>query len=237
MSTRVAMHAAKNDHPAGRWRRVARRAFRIAWGAMALLFLLEFALGLFGVPRRISSWFTGADIELSGRADVIVVLGGGGIPSESGLMRCYCAAELATAQTNALVVVALPADGEPGAAHVGRMKDELVMRGVSVERIRMEHEGRHTREQALKVREMLPDMVDSTVAVVSSPSHIRRAVLCFRKAGFRRVAAMPARSVSVDADLGRGTHLRYQFWSNVQWQVELAREAVVMVVYKLRGWI
>jgi uncharacterized SAM-binding protein YcdF (DUF218 family) len=166
------------------------------------------------------------------------VLGGEGIPSESGLMRTYCAAHLGHQYPAARLICALPADGNPDTSSVGRMRDELVLRGVARERVALETRARNTHEQSVAVRAMLGEAaLGEPLLVVTSPSHARRALLCFRKAGFRKVGCEAAIGTDAEADMGRHVFLRYGFWNMLEAQVRFARELTAMAVYKLRGWI
>jgi uncharacterized SAM-binding protein YcdF (DUF218 family) len=168
----------------------------------------------------------------------IVVLGGGGIPSDTGLMRTYFGARHSIAFPDATVIVALPADEDPETSSVGRMKDELVLRGVPASSILMETEGDNTYEQAERIRAMLgPGVIDDPVHIVTEPTHLRRSILCFRKAGFSRVFGVGTRNTGAEADLGSGTFLRYTLWTNLQLQIRVLREIIATGMYKLRGWI
>jgi len=204
----------------------------------ALLFVLQFLGAVFGIPTCLRNWFCTPGGGAKATAHYVVVLGGGGIPSATGLMRTYYAARLASACTGAVFVVALPADGDPEAASTGKMRDELVMRGVPASSILMEHRGLNTHEQAVNTRRLLgEEAVGKRVVVATSPSHVRRAVLCFRKEGFAVATGLPAFSTGAEADLGRGTGIRYSFWANLETQVVLAREGCALLYYKMRGWI
>lgn len=202
----------------------------------ALLFLLQAAGALLGWHRRPLAWLRAAAFDPPAPA-VIVVLGGGGIPSESGLLRCYHAATLARAHPDALCIVSLPAD-DPEEQSTGRMRDELVMRGVAPERILMEARARNTHEQAVAVREMLGDAgLEAPVWIVTSGAHTRRALLCFQRQGFRSVHGLTARVTGAEGDMGPGTFWRYGLWSHLETQIEILREWTALGYYWRRGWI
>jgi uncharacterized SAM-binding protein YcdF (DUF218 family) len=168
----------------------------------------------------------------------IVVLGGGGIPSDTGLMRTYYGAKHSSSFPDATVIVALPADEDPETSSVGRMKDELVLRGVPESSILMETEGRNTHEQAERIRAMLgPGEIDHPLHIVTERTHLRRSLLCFRKAGFSRVYGIGTHNTDVEADIGVGTFLRYTLWTNLQLQIRVLREIIATGMYRLRGWI
>lgn len=199
---------------------------------------VQLAVAVLGPPRSLVAWLTLANTPGPADPAVIVILGGGGIPSESGLIRTYYGARAGAAYPAARCIVALPADADPEQASVGRMRDELVMRGVAPERILMETRGRSTAEQAVRALEMLgPDFAGREIVLISSPLHLRRAVMSFRKAGFRDVRALAAQSTGAEADLGRGTSWRYGFWSNWESEGRIVRELIALLYYRLRGLV
>jgi len=201
-------------------------------------FVAQLWVGFKGLPRVPREWLTGQDLEENVNPRYVVVLGGGGIPSESGLIRTYYGARFATSNPLPTFVVALPTDGDPEKSSVGRMRDELVMRGVPAEAILMEYRGLNTHFQAVECRKLLgDDALKMPVAIVTSPSHIRRAVMCFRKAGFERAYSCRADSVSAEADFGDHTNWRYGFWGNLEALVRYTREAVAIGYYKVRDWM
>lgn len=217
----------------GRFRRFARRLAH----AVGVATLLWMAVCLSPLPMEAYKWLGKAPVVINPEEpDVIVVLGGGGIPSESGLIRCYEGAVAARKHPRARVIVSLPADGDPETTSVGRMRDELVMRGVDRERILLETRARNTREQALRVAGMLEHSSPRSVMVITSEYHVRRSVLAFRRAGLPTVGRKAA-VIGPEADMGSNLRLRYAFWHNLSNGVNLARELVALAVYKARGWI
>ncbi|MFH1183692.1 MAG: YdcF family protein [Chloroflexota bacterium] len=203
----------------------------------AAAFFLQLVIGFTGMPRWPGQHRPN---ETAPPPAYIVVLGGGGIPSETGLMRTYCAAAIGTNYPLATFIVSLPCEGDPATNSVGRMRDELVLRGIPPESITMEHEGLNTHEQAAGIARLLgPAELDAPVLVVTSPYHVRRSLLCFRKVGFTRVSGAATLGIGAEADLSLAgpLDLRYTFWANLQAEVEWARECLAMLYYRLRGWI
>lgn len=215
------------------------RTFRVLVGLLAIAAVVQIVIGFAGLPRFVTDPFTArGEKPPESRPDVIVVLGGGGIPSESGLMRTYYGAEVARTNPSALVVISLPGEGDPATNAVGKMRQELVMRGVPAQRIRLESRALNTHEQAVNVAELLgPVARTANVRIVTSPWHVGRSLGCFRKAGFANVTAQSAFNTDVETDPGANAHLRYVFWANLAATVECAREACAMAIYKLRGWL
>ena len=204
----------------------------------AALFLLQIVLATPLLDGIVESWLKAPGADAMGIPEYIVVLGGGGIPSDTGLMRTYYGAMHSIAFPDATVIVALPADEDPETSSAGRMKDELVLRGVPAASILLETKGRNTHEQAERILAMLgPGAIDAPVHVVTERSHLRRSVLCFQKAGFSRVFGIGTHNTGAEADLGAGTFLRYTLWTNLQLQIRVLREIIATGIYKLRGWI
>lgn len=225
-------------HSAARWRRLPGRLGRCLVGLAALLLVAQIVMGITGIPSAVVRWFTSEELPPGVAPRVIVVLGGGGIPSESGLMRTYCAAVVGRRYPASRLICSLPADGDPETSSVGRMRDELVLRGIPRESVSLESKAHNTHEQAVAIRNLLgPAALNDPLILVTSPSHTRRAVLCFRRQGFTQVGGVPALEVDTDADLGNGLFVRYGFWNALESQVRFLREFAAMVYYKLRGWI
>lgn len=205
---------------------------------LAISCLAQIAIGFLGVPSSLTHWIVCGDAVPPDNPQYAIVLGGGGIPSESGLMRTYYAAELIEEYDDLKFIVALPSDNNPEEDSVGRMKNELIMRGVPTNAVMMETRGLNTHQQAVNIRAMLgEDALDEPLIIVSSPTHIRRAVLCFQKEGFTDISSVAAHRTGAEADLGSGTELRYAFWSRLQHALEVCRELTALGVYKFRGWI
>lgn len=216
-----------------------RRLGRILLFATSLAFCLQILIALLGIPPFLYTMVAYAPgPEVLGDPKFVVVLGGGGIPSESGLIRTYCAATIGKAASNATFVVSLPAESNPITNSVGRMRDELVMRGVSSNQVLMEYKALNTHEQAVNIAEMLGSAaLDENLMIVTSPYHMRRAVMCFRKAGFRNIIGVAAVSIGPEADVGKGVLLRYAFWANLQAENEIAREICALIYYQVKDWI
>ncbi len=231
----------------GRWMRRALTAV----GALALAVASSCFTSL---PWRVFNWLADDGRRLDGSPDCIVLFGGGGVPSESGLTRAFETARAAGDFPGAAVILALPYDTELAGSAAGRMRDELILRGVASERIRVEPRGRNTREQALNLaRNMGLDPRRDRVLVVTSPEHMRRALMSMRKAGFAHAAGRASFSEAIETNVlydpdelgGRKAALpyggtlmvRYQFWNNLGYLAASAREFSALAYYALRGWI
>ena len=219
--------------------------------ACGVALILLFALCWSPYPWRMYYWLSMPEAHLEAAPEWIVVLGGGGIPSESGLMRTYYGALAAERYPDAQLVVALPEYEGTEDSSLRRMRRELVMRGVAEERVRLEPRGASTRAQALEIGKMIEP--GAAVMLVTSPEHVRRSVLTFRRAGFEHVGAYAASDTHADGDLslsaddvGSGSYapalegslmLRYGFWNHVGYMTRFAREFAALCYYRLKGWI
>ena len=217
------------------WTRgLGRRLGQVAGG----LIVIELIFACAGPPPVVRQWLTGADCASRETPRYVIVLGGAGIPSGSSLLRAYYAAEFGRGLTGTTFVVALPADSDPEHSSVGRLRDELVLRGIPAGQVLMETHGRNTYQQAANIARLLgADAVHQPVLVVTSGFHMRRALLCFRKQGYDRLAVLGATGIDAEADPGWGAYLRYRVWSNLEATLDMLREFLALVGYKLCGWV
>ncbi|MFH0879641.1 MAG: YdcF family protein [Lentisphaerota bacterium] len=217
--------------------------------------LLLLGLAFSPWPWRAYAWLGTTPQEFKDEPDYIVILGGGGIPSKSGLLRSYYGAEVAAAFKESAVVLSLPFEGPFPQSAAGLMQRELVLRGVDKRRIILESKGRNTREQALSLADMLDgDPREIQILIVTSPEHMKRAFLSFKKAGFGRVRTESAFSEAIEADLhydqktlggnnvplpdiGNSMTLRYDLWNNLYYELSVTRELCALAYYKVQGWI
>jgi len=247
------------------------RIIRITLISFGSLFLLGIILAFTSAPFWIWYELGTARSEICGTPDYIVVLGGSGIPSESGLMRTFYAAEAADHFPRANVIVALPGDTTDSLSSVNKMREELILRGVAPERIMLEDSGTNTRAQALLTKELIRDPRSairdtvnlspisriaypaSRILIISSPEHLYRAVLTFEKVGFEHVNGLPAFESDVESDIsfsarrlggrkwipdvGDSITLRYQFWTQLHYELLILREWMAIAYYWAMGWI
>lgn len=185
---------------------------------------------------------------------VIIMLGGAGIPSGDGLIRSYYTAKLAASNPGAKIIIAMPGNLTDSVSAPRLVAGELKLRGILTQPVLFENKGRNTREQAqLLATGQGASYVNQPVTLVTSPEHMKRAVLTFRKCGFINVSGLPAFEYALDADLtfpdsdlkgnkiappiGRNLQVRYQFWNHLKYEILVVREYVALAYYKLRGWV
>jgi uncharacterized SAM-binding protein YcdF (DUF218 family) len=228
------------------------RILRIFFLAAGIFFLIMILLAFTTLPFWGIHWLGTSKTELKGEPQTIILLGGGGMPSESNLMRSWFTDKAARSFPSARVLIAMPGDTADSLSTPRLMAEELAIRGLDNKRIFFENKGTNTRAQAIYCREMLNP--SEALLLVTSPEHTRRAVLCFQKTGFSAVYALPAFEHATEADLtykdkelggrktiapdvGESTSVRYQVWNHLKYEIIFAREMAATVYYKLRGWI
>jgi uncharacterized SAM-binding protein YcdF (DUF218 family) len=180
------------------------------------------------------------------------MMGGGGMPSQSNLMRSWYVEKAAKTFPEATVVIAIPGEISDSLSTPQIVKRELIMRGVNPGNIIFEHDATNTRAQALNCQKTIT--VQTPILIVTSPEHMRRSVLSFQKVGFEKVNALPAFENALEADLsfkdddlggnktgvpdvGKSINARYQLWNHLKYEILIVREIAALTYYRLRGWI
>jgi uncharacterized SAM-binding protein YcdF (DUF218 family)/glycosyltransferase involved in cell wall biosynthesis len=223
----------RRDAPRQRWEETLRRVYRQARMraiqsvfAVALAFVIVFytnAVWWAAAPLRVTS-----PLEVS---DVIVVFAGG--VGESGKAgggtqeRIQHAIDLyATGRSRHLVLSSGYVYSFPEAEV---MRTLAVDRGVPPEAIVLEQRSTNTFQNVTFVHEILRDRGWTSVLLVSSPYHMRRALLVWRKVapGIRVIPAPPPRSQFYDHVSG----------ASLEQVRAVLHEYLAIVVYWHRGWI
>jgi uncharacterized SAM-binding protein YcdF (DUF218 family) len=219
-------------------------------GILILLCILAFTSLPFWVYYSLGT----SNSKITQPPKMIILLGGAGIPSGDGLIRTFYTAGLAAVHPEASVIIAVPGDVADSMSAPRRFAAELIRRGINKNSISFENSGRNTREQAQKLASGKSIVqLNQPVTLVTSPEHMKRAVLAFRKCGYTRVSGLPAFEYSLDADLtfrdsdlkgnkiappiGSNLQLRYQFWNHLKYEILIIREYLGLGYYKMRGWI
>ena len=196
-----------------------------------------------------------ANSKITREPATIIMLGGAGIPSGDGLIRSYYTASLAKANPGVPVIIAMPGDITDSLSAPRLVENELLIRGVNPSSISYERTGRNTREQAQKIAAgKTSAQLQLPITLVTSPEHMKRAVLAFRKCGFTAVSGLPTFEYALDATdltfrdsdlkgnklvppIGNNLQIRYQFWNHLKYEIMVMREYFGLAYYKLRGWI
>jgi uncharacterized SAM-binding protein YcdF (DUF218 family) len=230
------------------------KALRMVLIVLGVLFLLIVILALTSLPFWARYNLGKSEAFVPGNTQSILVMGGGGFPSESVLMRLWYTKELARRFPEAKVIIATPGDTLNPESTVCQMEGYLVASGVRTERIIIESEGLNTRYQAMRAYKFFQEgLFQEPLVVVSSPEHIYRTVLSFEKVGFKQVSGRPAMEAMLETDLklrnkklggnenvpdvGNSISIRYKFWDYLKYEITVAREYFAIAYYKLKGWI
>ncbi len=241
----------RNSNEPGMLRKVngiLKRAGRWVIGISGIVMLLFVLLSFTDLPYHAYHRLGVSVKPLRGAPDLIVLLGGGGMPSPDGLIRCYYAAGAAADYPLAPVVIALPANEDGSMRQLDLMARELVLKGVDSSRIGYEPEGHNTRSQAEYIaKHFIGDHRKPVALIVTSPDHMYRAARVFEKLGFD-ARGMPAFEKPVDEKMAkekakdgsgrvRSVSLRYNMWSYMNYELLVVREYLAISYYKLKGWI
>ena len=212
-------------------------------GAFSVLFI---ALSFTSLPYWAYYGLAATDDQLEVAPSAIVIMGGDGMPSPSGLMRLHKGTEKALEHPNSTVIIALPYNEYDSTYQLSLMAHELVEKGVDTNRIVFAPNGFNTMSQALEIKEL----ADTTAAllIVSSPEHMFRCIHSFRKVGFQVVGGSPSFEKPSDEEKlkdetdedelkVRNVALRYNMWSYMQYEIIVLREYTAIAYYWVKGWI
>lgn len=184
--------------------------------------------------------------KLCEEPNVIVLLGGSGMPSPDGLIRTYYTAEAAKKFYKADIIIAHPNGKNNCSYQSGLMANELIAKGVDPLRLKYETKGFNTRSQAKYIADMLKiGNKQNTVLIITSPSHMYRSVKTFKKLGFKKVGGVPTFEKPIaEQQLLKciktervNLSFRYNMWSYLQYEILVLREYCAIVYYKFKGWI
>jgi uncharacterized SAM-binding protein YcdF (DUF218 family) len=231
------------------------KLLRLIMISLGCIFLVLCILAFTTLPFYARHWLGTHEGIISAPPTCIVLLGGAGIPSEDGLMRSFYTAALAKHHPLSNIIIAIPGDTADSLSLPRLYEKELLIRGIQEGRITFENVAHNTRQQALLISESGRIPKDTgTIAIITSPEHMMRAILCFEKVGFRKVKGFPTFEISIpedelyynDSDLkgnriipgvGQDKQLRYQFWNHLRYEILVIREYFALGYYKLRSWI
>jgi len=238
--------------------KIVKRVFsfvRFVLFVFGVLFFVLLVLSFTTLPYWGYYWLGTSKSKITEKPDYIVLLGGGGMPSESNLMRAFFVFRAAQESPESRIVIATPGDTADSKSTARLVAAELIGKGINPKRILYEQTGTNTRMEALSLQKFdAGQIAQKAVLLVTSPEHMRRSVLVFRKVGFTRINALPAFENALEADLifkddelggnkkfipniGNHTSVRYQFWNHLKYEILIAREMTALAYYKLRGWI
>jgi uncharacterized SAM-binding protein YcdF (DUF218 family) len=225
-----------------------KKALRVTSYLLSSWCLLFILLAFTELPYWAYYGLAAVEDRLETEPQVIVVMGGDGMPSPSGLMRTYFGIECAQQYENAKVILALPHNDQSDSTYQLRlMAHEFVLKGIDSSRITFEAKGYNTHSQVEAIAKMIPDK-NKAVLVVTSPEHMFRCLASFRKRGFKKVGGNPTFEKPSDEQKlknkgkaenwqVRNLTLRYNIWSYMQYEIIVLREYAAISYYWMKGWI
>jgi len=128
---------------------------------------------------------------------------------------------------------------------------EINTKGVDESRFIYETIGTNTYYQAKEIYKMLWEENNKKLLIVTSPEHMYRCILTFKKCGFKNVAGFSSFENSFDEnllltkderskkvqDINRNINLRYNMWNYLKYEIIISRELVALSWYKIKGYI
>lgn len=232
---------------------ILRKLFKYFIFIAGIIAIIAIILSFTSLPFWGYYWLGTSALTEECSPDHIIVMGGSAMPGKSGLMRTFYAAEIAEKYPEVNIIIALPGDIKDDKSSLNLMKKELVIRNIPSHRIAFENIGKNTRFQVLEIKKIIPDN-QTHIIIVTSPEHMRRAILAFKKVGYQNVGGLPAFEDVHDFDLvfedkdlggknkflpeiGDNIKIRYQFWKHLEYEIIFTREIIALGYYKLKGWI
>ncbi len=178
--------------------------------------------------------------------EAIVVLGGGGVSIESGGVSTQVLSDSSTLRAlegvrlyrmldNPWVIVSGGANEKAGlvTAESEAMRDLLIDNGVPSERILVESGSQDTHDQALKVPALLDAHGIKSFVLVTSPTHMLRALRSFEKAGLDPLPVL----ASERSDTQPPGFPVLPSQSALNESRTALREWMGLLYYAVRGWI
>lgn len=191
------------------------------------------------------------------KPDYIIMMGAGGMPEKNNLIRQYYAVNLLKKFPESTLIIALPGNINDTNSSIYILYKDFLDKNISKDRILIENIGVNTRSQAINILKILKekehDLKNINILIVTSPEHIPRSILSFRKLGITKSYGYPAFSYDLESNLifshketqgikiltsiGGSIKLRYRFWEYIKIEISLTREYLALIYYKINGWI
>ena len=212
---------------------------------IAILATIFILLAFTDIPYHAYHALSLKDQKLQSDADLIVLMGGDGMPSPNNLMRIYFTIKAAKENKNAKIIIAMPFTKDNSAHQLKLMAKELYKNNIDSNRIFFEYKGYNTRTQAIEISKMFSN--DQKVIIVSTPEHMFRAIKTFEKVGFKFIGSNPTFERPPSEEILQSTKkntkevqnltLRYNLWSYMQYEIRVLREYIAIGYYWYKGWI
>lgn len=234
------------------WGKVSAHYTFLWLGGIAFFSIL---IAITPLPYKLYKWMGTSKAGNIENPEYIVMLGSGGVPSDETLMRMWYTREAATEFPEARIIISTPGDTASKESTISRTLETLEKWGIKSSRLYVENKGVNTRQEALEIRTKLKSFYSrKKVILVTSPEHMRRAVLSFQKVGFQEVGGIPSFGQPIGSSLKINQHklgghklsvlkvaetetVRYDFWMQLGYELKIGREVCALTYYQLKGWI
>lgn len=216
---------------------------------LGFVFLTAFILSFTSLPYWARYWLGTSNSSYSFEPEYIIMLGGGSMPSENNLMRLYFTYKMAKQYPKTKIVIAQPNYDNSNEI----MLKYLINLGLDSTNIFFEEKGLNTRMQALYIATKFSKTTTCNCIIITSPEHMRRAIMTFKKAGFLKIGGKsafecnPTIDISINTDtlggrksvpdFGFKTSMRYDTWNYLIHEIEILREFTAIFYYWLKDWI
>jgi uncharacterized SAM-binding protein YcdF (DUF218 family) len=114
------------------------------------------------------------------------------------------------------------------------MRAELVARGIPDDKIWVESVSPDTHEQAIRLSDLLRGQGIDSFVLVTSPSHMRRALGAFAAMGMHPI---PSAAVAARRARGLEPSIFLPSADGLDSSQAAAREVLALIYYSLRGWL
>jgi uncharacterized SAM-binding protein YcdF (DUF218 family) len=114
------------------------------------------------------------------------------------------------------------------------MRQALVSLGVPSARIKLESSSTNTRDEAVNVKAMLGENPSEPLVLVTSPTHMRRALASFRAVGLEPIPSVSAQQTSAS---GGGLRALLPSPDALTDSTIVLREYLALAYYGLRSWM
>ncbi|HRH99664.1 MAG TPA: hypothetical protein PK006_01315 [Saprospiraceae bacterium] len=125
--------------------------------------------------------------------------------------------------------------------------EELKLRTDSLTHFSIFTEGYNSYSQLYKIAEQLNFKTDAIMLIAPAP-HTFRSIAVLKKMGFTNVCGYSSLSIPFSNEelsqiskmpYGRQVpmDLRYNFWNYLKYEIEIGREWIALLYYKINGWI
>jgi uncharacterized SAM-binding protein YcdF (DUF218 family) len=228
-----------------------RKTHGLARWYFAAVFIAYWMLTTPACVERTIAWTSGSYRPLAAAAEardarMVVVLAAGNQTIRAGglsvnfvswvsALRVLEGARLYRLLNGPTIVLSGGATGteEGSAAESESMQTAALQLGIPPEKIVLERESRNTRQEAQAIRRMLADRPSTPIVLVTSPTHMRRAMATFRAVGLNPIASPSAYKSEHSLERRRWLPNDLGLWL----QTAVAYDIVAMWYYRAQGWI